>query len=54
MKELESLGVALPDDYRAEMALMGEWKSAEVVPDVPQKKMTAQEKVQEDIQQDMR
>jgi len=54
MKELESLGVALPDDYRAEMALMGEWKSAEVVPDVPGKKMTEKEKVQEDIQQDMK
>jgi len=54
MKELESLGVALPDDYRAEMALMGEWKSAEVVPDVPEKKMTEKEKVQEDIQQDVR
>ncbi|PUU80374.1 hypothetical protein B9Z19DRAFT_1079643 [Tuber borchii] len=54
MKELESLGVALPDDYRAEMALMGEWKTAEAVPDVPERRMTEKEKIQEDIQQDMK
>ncbi|RPA99404.1 hypothetical protein L873DRAFT_1789735 [Choiromyces venosus 120613-1] len=55
MKELESLGVALPDDYRAEMALMGEWKSSEeVVSDVPERKMTEKEKVQEEIRQDLK
>ncbi|KAG0134092.1 hypothetical protein HOY82DRAFT_554715 [Tuber indicum] len=54
MNELESLGVALPDNYRAEMALMGEWKSTEVVPDAPEKKMTEKEKVQEEIRQDMK
>ncbi|PWW75709.1 hypothetical protein C7212DRAFT_280029 [Tuber magnatum] len=54
MNELESLGVALPDDYRAEMALMGEWKLTEVVPDVPERKMTEKEKVQEEVRQDMK
>ncbi|KAG0638274.1 hypothetical protein HOY80DRAFT_968480 [Tuber brumale] len=54
MNELESLGVALPDNYRAEMALIGEWKSTEVVPDAPERKMTEKEKVQEEIRQDMK
>ena len=53
MKELESLGVALPDDYRAEMAMMGEWKSTEA-PAVTEKKMTEKERVQEEIKKDLK
>jgi U1 zinc finger len=53
MKELEALGVALPESYRAEMAMVGEWKSAEDGP-VVEREMTEKERVQEEIKRDLK
>ncbi|KAL7271748.1 hypothetical protein RUND412_005476 [Rhizina undulata] len=48
LKELEDLGVALPEEYRGEVAMAGEWKSVEVEQE-PKKELTEKEKLQVEL-----
>ncbi|KAI5855702.1 hypothetical protein BZA05DRAFT_389405 [Tricharina praecox] len=47
MKELEALGVAMPEEFRGDLALPGEWSTVSVTYEKP--KMTEKERMQKEI-----